>query len=403
MQALLADFASRLAHLPRTSVDSLEIARTLFDAATSYYYLCNFEQAISLWEECLRILSKYGAPTGNEDVDDDTAEKETFSPKDYSTKTSNYRRGVVLYCLVLAKSAIGFDNETSSLLNNAQTLLSSCNDKVILAYMEFMTGMFLSHAASQVPTRLRSITKISPAGVTLNEGLSWKDMCKSSLTLFEQVKNECWFDPMESLEDTEEVRHLPLSGHICFKTGEVYELTGNAESALNSYMDAANFYRIACGEPPPRPFACFLHDLTSRGLFVLGDDNMYVASVLHRMGLVCSGTEDSEYHALGYFNECLSIRKSLLGGNDLLVADTLYASAVVLSRLNRYEASMERYHEALRIQMAASQDSNEVARTLSGKSPFLSAPPELVLALITFSKLQTSHTQAWECVTAVTG
>ena len=97
---------------------------------------------------------------------------------------------------------------------------------------------------------------------------------------------------------------------------------------------------------------------------------MYVASVLHRMGLVCSGTEDSEYHALGYFNESLSIRKSLLGGNDLLVADTLYASAVVLSRLNRYEASMERYHEALRIQMAASQDSNEVARTLSGKSLF---------------------------------
>lgn len=127
---------------------------------------------------------------------------------------------------------------------------------------------------------------------------------------------------------------------------------------------------------------------------------MYVASVLHRMGLVCSGTEDSEYHALGYFNECLSIRKSLLGGNDLLVADTLYASAVVLSRLNRYESSMERYHEALRIQMAASQDSNEVARTLSGKSPFLSAPPDLVLTL---NILQTSHTQAWECVTAVTG
>ena len=242
---------SRLAHLPRTSVDSLEIARTLFDAATSYYYLCNFEQAISLWEECLRILSKYETPTRNDDVDDDTASaKGSLSPKDSSTKTSNYRRGVVLYCLVLAKSAIGFDNETSSLLNNAQTLLSSCSDKVILAYMEFMTGMFLSHAASQVPTRLRSITKISPAGVTLNEGLSWKDMCKSSLTLFEQVKNECWFDPMESLEDTEEVRHLPLSGHICFKTGEVYELTGSAESALNSYMDAANFYRIACGKFP---------------------------------------------------------------------------------------------------------------------------------------------------------
>jgi len=74
----------------------------------------------------------------------------------------------------------------------------------------------------------------------------------------------------------------------------------------------------------------------------------------------------TEYHALGYFNEALSIRKNLLGGNDHLVAETLYSSAIVLARLNRYEASMERYHEALRIQMADSQDSNEVARTLAG-------------------------------------
>lgn len=90
-----------------------------------------------------------------------------------------------------------------------------------------------------------------------------------------------------------------------------------------------------------------------------------VASVLHRMGMICAVR--TEYHALGYFNEALSIRKNLLGGNDHLVAETLYSSAVVLARLNRYEASMERYHEALRIQMADSQDSNEVARTLAGK------------------------------------
>ena len=71
--------------------------------------------------------------------------------------------------------------------------------------------------------------------------------------------------------------------------------------------------------------------------------------------------------AIGYFNEALSIRKNLLGSNDHLVAETLYSSAVVLARLSRYEASMERYHEALRIQMNDSQDSNEVARTLAGK------------------------------------
>lgn len=73
-------------------------------------------------------------------------------------------------------------------------------------------------------------------------------MCQSALTLFEQVKNECWFDPLEGVDDSDEVKHLPLSGHICFKKGELYELIDSVDQALNSYVDAANFYRIACGD-----------------------------------------------------------------------------------------------------------------------------------------------------------
>jgi hypothetical protein len=80
--------------------------------------------------------------------------------------------------------------------------------------------------------------------------------------------------------------------------------------------------------------------------------------------MICS---QSDNDALGYFNEALSIRKNLLGVNNRRVSETLFSSAVVLARLNRYAASMERYHEALRIQMIDSQDSNDVARTLSGE------------------------------------
>ena len=329
-------FLTSLRYLRRSlrKVDSLEVARVLSDCACSYYYLCNFEQSVSFYEECLRILKSYDRPVSEK------TNEENLPSKDDALRSILYRRGIVLYCLVLAKSAIEFDNEASNLLNEAQTLLSSCNDKIILAYMQFLTGLFLYHAASQVPARLRSITRISQNGLSLNDGLSWNEMCQSALNLFENVKNECWFDPYDCVEDSEEVKHLPLSGHICFKKGQVYELMGAIDQALNSFVDSANFYRIACG-----------------------DENIYVASVLHRMGVLCS--QRTEYHAIGYFNEALSIRKNLLGSNDHLVAETLYASAVVLSQLSRYEASMERYHEALRIQMNDSQDSNEVARTLA--------------------------------------
>jgi tetratricopeptide (TPR) repeat protein len=138
------------------------------------------------------------------------------------------------------------------------------------------------------------------------------------------------------------VKHLPLSGHICFEKGRVYELLGSADQALKAFADAAQLYRVACG-----------------------DENMYLGYALHKMGIITS--QWREHHALGYFNEALSLRKKLLGGDDVSVAETLYCSALVLARLNRYEASLERYKEALRIQMNYNQDSHEVASTLAGK------------------------------------
>ena len=309
-------------------VDSLEVARVLFDTATSYYYLCDFEQSVSLWSDSLRILTSHD------------------TKKDKSTM----RQGILLYCLVLAKSALKqeYDPEAMNLLREAQNLLSKCSDKTILAYMEFLTGHFLHHAASQTPIRFRSqvLTSVmlSPREIKPIDELKWDDMCRNALSLFEQVKNECWFDPSTGMKDVDDLKNLPLSAHLCLKKGQVNELMGNVDLALHSYMDAVNFYRIACGH-----------------------ENVYAASVLHCMGRLCAQFQGNEHHALGYFNDALSIRKNLLGGNDRRVADSLYCSAIVLARLNRYESSMERYHEALRIQMSASgQSSNEVAMTLSG-------------------------------------
>lgn len=108
-------------------VDSLEVARTLFDCATSYYYLCNFEQSVSLYGECLRILNSYDSPS-NEEIE----EKATLD-EDVISKRNSFRRGIVLFCLVMAKAAIDFDSEASNLLNEAQIILSSCNDRIILA------------------------------------------------------------------------------------------------------------------------------------------------------------------------------------------------------------------------------------------------------------------------------
>lgn len=93
----------------------------VFDTAASYYYLCDFDQAQVHWSDCLRILR-------NNEVDGG------FS----------WRRGVVVYCLVLCQAVqkTSYDPSIYSMLNEAQTLLSTKDgDKTILAYMEFLTGM----------------------------------------------------------------------------------------------------------------------------------------------------------------------------------------------------------------------------------------------------------------------
>ena len=140
-------FLTSLRYLRRSlrKVDSLEVARVLFDCATSYYYLCNFDQSVSLYDECLRILKSHDLPAkvGNDEMKPPST--------DETPQSIAFRRGIVLYSLVLSKSAIEFDSEASNLLNEAQTLLSSCNDSITLAYLEFLTGLFLYHAASQVP------------------------------------------------------------------------------------------------------------------------------------------------------------------------------------------------------------------------------------------------------------
>lgn len=96
---------------------------------------------------------------------------------------------------------------------------------------------------------------------------------------------------------------------------------------------------------------------------------VYSASVMHRMGMLCTHSQENGHKAMGFFNGAISTRKLILGGNDPRLAESLYASAMVLSQHCRYESAMERYHDALRIQISTlGQSSSEVAITLTSES-----------------------------------
>ena len=325
----------------------------VFDTATSYYYLCEWEQAESLWLDCLRILR-------NQETDRSFAS----------------RRGIVLYCLVLTRAAQkSYDSDMYSMLNEAQTLLSAANDKTILAYMEFLTGKhssnidvkliiemsfqhlidvyytgyFLLESSSKIRLRPQISSSKMPTrpGISPIGNISWDEMNETALSLFQQVKNECWFD--QDHDDTtniNDLKNLPVSAHVSLLEGQVLELMGRFNPAMNCYREALNLYFIACGH-----------------------DNAYSASVMHRMGMLCAHSEDNGHKAMGFFNGAISTRKLILGENDPRLAESLYASAMVLTQHCRYESAMERYHDALRIQISTlGQSSNEVAITLTSEA-----------------------------------
>lgn len=112
-------------------------------------------------------------------------------------------------------------------------------------------GYFLLQTASRVPLRLRPQIPAKMAAAPLMSSignLSWEDINKTALSLFEQVKNECWFDiSLEETANMNDLKHLPVSAHACLLEGQVLELMGRSNSAMNSYKEALNLYCIACG------------------------------------------------------------------------------------------------------------------------------------------------------------
>ena len=92
-------------------------------------------------------------------------------------------------------------------------------------------------------SKMQTRPTINPIG-----NIPWEEMIKTALSLFQQVKNECWFD--QDHDDTtniNDLKNLPMSAHVSLLEGQVLELMGRFNPAMNSYREALNLYFIACG------------------------------------------------------------------------------------------------------------------------------------------------------------
>ncbi len=96
----------------------------------------------------------------------------------------------------------------------------------------------------------------------------------------------------------------------------------------------------------------------------LGEEHESCADTMQWMGN-CLRKFGDPSDALDYFKFALSIKRKILGSDDIDVANTLFNTAVLLDDIEKYELSLVAYTEALRIRKLVLGNKNQdVADTL---------------------------------------
>lgn len=95
-----------------------------------------------------------------------------------------------------------------------------------------------------------------------------------------------------------------------------------------------------------------------------GEEHESCADTMQWMGN-CLRKYGDPSEALDYFKFALSIKRKMLGSDDIDVANTLFNTAVLLDDIEKYELSLVAYTEALRIRkLVLGKKNQEVADTL---------------------------------------
>lgn len=95
-----------------------------------------------------------------------------------------------------------------------------------------------------------------------------------------------------------------------------------------------------------------------------GEEHESCADTMQWMGN-CLRKHGDPSDALDYFKFALSIKRKILGSDDIDVANTLFNTAVLLDDIEKYELSLVAYSEALRIRkLVLGKKNQEVADTL---------------------------------------
>ena len=294
------------------SIDGLNSVRAfeiLYDTATTYWYLQEYDKALEFWSSSAQILTRCQEKLGNSSSADDIAINDT-------------ELGKITYNIGACYCALGrYDNPKTLLtLEDAKKTFEG-NNTLQVAKANCLFYMAVTNFCRANKLRDRSLLQCASR------------MLDESSSIY---TSQGYFNP--------EKQNLPLQAlqaHVLFMRGRILYDQGKLKGALESHTLALQVYRGISNK-------CEIN----------------VASVLHKMGKLHMKLKEDET-ALARLKEALSLRTIYLGRDHEAVGCTLNLMADIYARMDQFKISIDMYAEALRIQLKTEgDDSVDVAMNL---------------------------------------
>lgn len=303
-------------------VDSVRACEILCDAATSYWYLKEYDKANEFWSECLRIPTLIGEQDSEDEVSNEIVK---------TTDATDINRAIILYNNVACLCALGKYTEARALrslveakdifekdIEASQPCLEIANCLFYMAAIKFHTSA--SHDLSLLEEATDDLNTASEIYQSLG---------------FLKAENE-------SNDRSNSVFNDELHAHIKFLKANIFESSGKYHFALDMYSIALRAYGAMEGR--------------------IWDS--YSAHVYNTIGKLHAKMHNDKA-ALKAFENAFSLRRERLGPDHQAVGETLYNLASIHDRICHLDIAIDMYHEALRIQcFTEDEDTAAVATTL---------------------------------------
>lgn len=306
---------------------SMIVSGALYDCATSYWNLCDFNRAEDFWADCLRILlSQDIGAEGLQDVLEMDIARTLYNIAATKVCKGEYFDQYSLTCL---HDALGIFKKMSKETQRFSEEVA--HSYFNLSLVHYNRGLQLMKGFSPEANKGTNDDDTSLDGI-YSKDIDYIEPLKRALSCVDDALNAYLSGNNSSTaivphsDIAQLVRH-PMQAHVSLLMGHINNALGSATQAAWNYKTSIRLLNK-----------------------VYTPLNLYSASALYELGNLEIKIGD-EKEALKYYEECLDKRVKILGDQDTSVADVLFKIGGISANMSKFSKALEMEKQCLKIRM----------------------------------------------------